>query len=121
MKNVDLDLGQTSKEMYGEPTGTLTKSDEPDRKHYPSFHYEGPEELPIPDQGKMTVEYAIVRSTNSKDRDGKEHYSCDVEIREICCVDKGVEQPTKRDTSTEDALDRLMDVLRGESEEGGEE
>lgn len=113
MKNVNKDLGQSEKEMYGLVAAPEMKVQE-DRVQYPSFHYEGEAELGIPEKGKMTVEYETVSESSSKGRDGKERYACTVEIRKILAVEGEVEQPTKRDTSTSDALDKLVEALSGE-------
>jgi hypothetical protein len=87
--------------------------------YFPHFHYEGPEELPIPPEGKMLVEYCQTRTEKST-TDGKEWYRCTVEVKRILGVEKAVEPPTEKNSTTEDALDALMKE-RSEAEEGGED
>lgn len=80
-----------------------------DQTHYPIFHYSGPEELDLPQEGDMVICFRKVRETSEVKQDGSHWYECDVEVRSIESV-KGeeVEPPTRRYTSTEDSLDKLM-------------
>lgn len=82
------------------------------KKHYPTFTYEGDEKMELPEEGKMTVHYCKVASTESE-RNGKKHYSCTVEVKHILDVDGGDyedEAPTKSyNKDSENALDELMD------------
>jgi len=84
----------------------------PSRTWYPSFNYSGSEELDLPKEGTMTIKFCVTREVE-ENRDGKEHYSCEIEVQEIVSVDgkEEVEAPSKRDTSTEDALDTLAAAL----------
>lgn len=100
MKNIELSMS------YDLPTDPMqAKSSE---KHYPSFTYDGPTELGLPESGTMTIRYKEVRREESK-RNGVERYSCTIEVQEILSA-KGErdERPSKVDKSTEDALDGLM-------------
>lgn len=93
-----------------------------EKSYYPSFHYSGPEELPIAKEGKMLVEYKIV-SSEERERNGEESYSCCVEIRRILEAEpEEGDMPTRRDTSTSDALDALAAEVakRVEAQEGEE-
>jgi hypothetical protein len=100
------------------PMGLVQKDDDGD--NYPRFHYEGPdsleEDLGIPEKGTMTIEYEIVRETNSKE-DGKEWYSCDVEVQKIVSAKASApESPTKSGSEAGDALDKLAAEKSNESE-----
>ena len=62
-------------------------------EYYPEFHYCGDKELGIPDEGVMEIRYKKVSSEERKDRDGKERYSCTIEVREILETEDEVEAP----------------------------
>lgn len=77
-------------------------------EHYPSFHYEGEQDLGLPDEGEMTVKFRKTSSSTSE-RDGHKRYSCTVEVKKILNVEgEKDDSPTKRDTSGDDALDAIM-------------
>jgi hypothetical protein len=92
-------------------------------KEYPHFHYEGDEELPIPDEGTLTVRYKIVWK-QEEEAEGKERYCCKVQLREIVSADGGVSAPAKSGSGAADALDKIKELLEGgeeeEEEEGGD-
>lgn len=92
------------------PNGSLLHppGSDPVPVEFPTFHYEGPEELPIPPHGTMVVHYRQIKSVETKTPAGH-WYSCDVELKKIISVEKAKEDeaPSRRDTSTEDALDEL--------------
>lgn len=74
---------------------------------FPTIHFSGPEELGLPKSGKMEVEFKVTREVESETK-GKHWYECSVEVRKILKVEETRdERPSKRDTSTEDNLDRL--------------
>lgn len=74
---------------------------------FPTIHFSGPEELGLPKSGKMEVEFKVIREVEST-TNGKDWYECDVQVRKILRVEETRdERPSKRDTSTEDNLDRL--------------
>jgi hypothetical protein len=80
------------------------------KEHYPSFHYEGPEKLDIPEEGTMTVRYKKTGSSSSKNADGKERHSCTIEVQAIEEVEgEEVEAPSHKYNDSEDALDKLME------------
>lgn len=81
---------------------------------YPRFHYSGPKELDLPDEGEMTIKFRKVSETESKREDGSEWYECSIEVRCICDCGESeeMEAPTKRDTSAEEALDTLARALQ---------
>jgi hypothetical protein len=105
MQKVDKDLAMGDARLT--PISPDGKMDEP---RYPTFHYEGPEEIDIPSEGKMLVEYCQKNVVEIK-TNGKHWYKCDVEIRKVISAEEAdeVEAPSRRDTSTEDALDALME------------
>lgn len=106
MKDV-INLGMS----YDGPSGSIAikDSDEP-KKHYPSFHYSGDQELGLPKSGEMTVRFKEVESSHS-DRDGKKTYSCTVEIREILDVEaESDERPAKSHDESSAVLDKLMEA-----------
>ena len=118
-----LDLGVNERDMYGDMGGPMPsfQSDEGSEKtRYPSFHYSGPEELKLPDEGEMTVSFKKTSETSRTRRDGSRWYECDIEVQCICDVeDDEPDEPTHRDTSAEDALDTLarkLQIDRGDDE-----
>jgi hypothetical protein len=97
-----------------------TKEAPEDRTIYPEAHYEGPEDLGIPEKGTMVVEYEIVRKSESKDN-GREHYSCTIQLQEIKSV-KGEsdDRPARSYSQAAEALDALMEAaekVEGEDED----
>lgn len=85
---------------------------EDSKKRYPTFTYEGDEEMELPKEGKMTVHFCKVASSESE-RNGKKHYSCTVEVKHILDVDAEDyedDAPTKSyNKDSENALDELME------------
>ena len=112
----EIDLGQTNYEMYGgSPMAVETKSDDKDKKRYPSFHYSGPKDLDLPDDGEMTVDFCVVSKIHSV-RDGKEHYECTVEIRSLSDIMPEEDDEDAAPMKVEDILDGLMAKLQKEKE-----
>lgn len=114
---MNLDLGQ--KASYGLnsccPCPMEGKDDEP---RYPYFRIElkgsGPE---LPKEGTMTIAFKMVEETESE-RNGKESYSCCLEVREIISVDGAEEAPSKSGSAgTEKALDALVKALSDKKDE----
>lgn len=100
-------------EFPGDP---VTMSPNSDRTFYPEFTYSGDESLELPKKGKMTIEYSVTREVE-EERNGKEHYSCTVQVEKILDVDGEHDiRPSRRDTSTEDALDTLARAFSKKSE-----
>ena len=88
------------------------------RPNYPELRFEGPEELNLPETGKITLEYKLVREV-SEDNSSGHWYICNLEIRKIVDV-KGSDKPaapSSRDTSTEDALDKLAKDKQAEGDD----
>jgi hypothetical protein len=101
MKTVKIDLAE--KGPCCAPPQTME-----DKKYYPTIHISGDKEIDFPHDGKMTV---VFHKTNSSvsEHDGKKHYSCTLEIREIVEMDSAEaesEGPSYKDA--EKSLDALM-------------
>jgi hypothetical protein len=80
---------------------------------YPTFHYEGKEELDLPDEGEMTITFRKTSSTSSVDKKGEHRYACTIEVQSICDVEDGdeddIEAPAHgSDKSVSDLLDDMM-------------
>jgi len=105
MKSVSIDLGS------GGPSDCCSDTplkSEPS-KYYPSVHYNGDEELNIPDEGEMTIRYKKTASGHNVDSTGKKHYNCTIEVREITGTESGEVSAPAKNLSSEagDSLDRL--------------
>lgn len=77
--NIDLGTG-------GEESVPATKS-KPSEKYYPTITYSGDEEMTLPEEGEMKVEFRKVRSSSTTREDGKTTYDCTLEIRKIIGLD----------------------------------
>ena len=113
--NEGTDLGVSPKEMYGgmgmPATMSSPEGKEPE-KIYPTFRYEGPEDLDLPQEGEMTIHFFKKSETSKVDpATGKHWYECCIEVRCMCDVEGEEEDdgnpPTRRDNSTEAALDKI--------------
>lgn len=94
-------------------------------KMYPCFHITGSKELDLPDSGTMEIEFRKKSESERKNDDGSETYECCIEVRKILEAEgeEGPEAPAKRDTSAEEALDKLAEALnrkRTANESGGD-
>lgn len=116
-------LGQTEKELYGDLSAApVSPESREDRIIYPTLRIQGPEELDLPDAGVITLRFKRTAESHSTDRDGKKQYTCELDITSIEKVeDEAPRSPTRRDTSTGDALDRLAAARAAEKESEGEE
>ena len=89
-----------------------------DKKYYPSIYYTGNKELVLPKEGVMTIRYRKKGHSESTSDDGKESYSCTIEVREIVSVEGNgddVEAPaTNRSKASEDALDLIRAAISKE-------
>lgn len=99
---------------YGDSPLAVSDKTEP-VKHYPTIHYEGPEDLNLPDEGEMTVKYKVVETTESE-RNGKKTYRCTIEIQSIEEVNEGDdddanEAPSKNYDDASSALDKLVAAM----------
>lgn len=83
--------------------------------HYPSFHYSGPKELDLPDEGEMTIRFKKV-SSSKNESNGKTHHSCTVEVLKIVSVSEAEAEPV-REKKTEEALDDLAKEKMAEKED----
>jgi hypothetical protein len=111
------DLGVNQKDIYGGlelPAPHLSKDDP--EKVYPSFHYSGPKELHLPDEGKMEIHFCKKSETSRTRRDGSHWYECDIEVKCFGDVESDSE-PEEPGTSAEKALDTLARALGKEREE----
>lgn len=115
MKSIDLG------EKYGESVASPTQP-VMDKKHYPSFHIEGDEDLGLPKEGEMTICFCVTNESRSENADGKKHYSCTVEVRSIEDVDdEEPEAPAHgSDKAVSDVLDSLMEKHMA-AKKGGED
>ena len=79
------------------------KMDEP---YYPTLHIETDEKIDFPHEGTITLHFKKT-SSNMRDSNGKKHYSCTFEMREILDMEADEEEEDTRTTSrkTEDTLD----------------
>ena len=117
-EKIDLGIKDESPENAMMPaTLAEAKSDQEAKTRYPHFHYEGKDELEIPDEGFARIEYKIVWK-QEEETEGKEHYACKIEVKSIqpCGEEEEegeeeVEAPAKSGTAAEDALDKLMEKL----------
>lgn len=102
---------------YGDMPMPVSASES--KKHYPAFHYDGTEDIGLPDEGTMEIKFVKTASSVSES-DGKKRYSCTVEVREILEVE-GEEKdaaPTKSySRDSEDALDALMAAITKEKKD----
>lgn len=76
--------------------------------HYPQLHITRDEEIHLPKEGTMVIRYRKVGySEHGKGDDMR--YTCDIEVHKILSVEEleEVENPSKRDRSAEEALDKL--------------
>jgi len=98
---------------YGYPENkSLSPLVSSEEAQFPTLHYEGSDDLDLPQDGTMTVRYHVKRETSEVDRKtGKHHYCCDIEILSIEKV-KGEDAvaPAKSGSEAADALDRLMEA-----------
>jgi len=114
----DIDLGVSAKDKYD--MGGMQLSQGSKEKVYPCFHYCGPLELDLPDEGEMIITFRKKKETSEIEEDGSHWYSCDIEVRQIKSVDgeeasESVEAPAHSRDEAGDALDRIREIL----EKGG--
>jgi hypothetical protein len=89
---------------------TACSCGEKDETYYPTLHISGKKELDIPKEGVMTIRYRKTHSSVSEGDKSDPQYSCTIEAREIVSAESDeAESPTKRNSESEDALDKLMD------------
>lgn len=111
MKKMDRDLNMSEvsspETMPGNPP-----------QHFPTIHFEGPEELGLPPEGMMLVKYRVKREVETTHPPDRHWYSCDIEVQRLMGAEADKDlRPSKRDTSAEDALDKLMQSHEDDEEE----
>jgi hypothetical protein len=87
---------------------------ERDDKYYPTLHISSDEKIDFPHEGTITLRF---KKTNSSmdERDGKMHYSCTLEMREILDMEEEEDADERSESKkTEDELDRLADETEKE-------
>lgn len=107
MKSVNIDLGKDN-DCYPEPMCA-----KPDGKRYPTIYYDGDEPLGLPKEGTMTIAFKRI-SESSSETEGKQSYSCTVEVQKITAIDGAVDAPSKKYDEAGDALDTIMKALTKE-------
>jgi hypothetical protein len=115
-----IDLGQE----YGKLGIPMSMDSTADEKHYPSFHYEGDEELGLPETGTMTIKFCVRREVSGKRESGKHYYECDISVEKILSVkgQKSEEAPARSGSDAADALDKLAEALGAkDSDDDGDE
>lgn len=128
----EIDLGVSPKEQYGDMGNPMPSAkEEMPGKVFPRFHYSGPVELELPDDGTMEIEFCKKTETSRVRDDGSHWYECDIEVKKILEVEgedeDEVRPPSRRDTSAEDALDalaakvheKMMDMKGSDYEDSG--
>lgn len=114
------DLGVSPKELYGgNLTGLVSQPDSAPEKIYPSFRYEGPEELHLPDSGKMEICFNKRSETSRTDNKGKHWYECCIEVR--CFGEVESDEPDGDETTGTDAEKALDTIARALGKERSEE
>lgn len=109
MKKVDESLAlRGNNPAYGNISeASVTSAPESEGERYPSFHFEGPEELHIPAHGTMVVHYCLKKVVQTTVAGG-EWYECDIQVKRIISAEEEKDDsPTKKNDETENALDKL--------------
>ena len=105
------DLGVDRKDAYGEgPLTSLPEKGESE-KAYPSFHYSGPKELDLPDEGKMEICFCKKSETSRTRRDGSHWYECEVEVKSFGDVEGDDSEADEPEENAAQALDTLARAL----------
>lgn len=113
MKKLNVDLGKDFK------ASMPSEKDMKEEMMYPSFRADVKDKLDLPYEGILTIRYCKRSSEHRTDPDGDEHYSCEIQVKELLSVeaDKNSEAPSKSHSKdSEDALDKLAHK-RAESKE----
>jgi hypothetical protein len=109
---MNFDLAQ--KDMMCCSPEPISKSD---RMSYPSFHYSGDKELDLPDSGLMTIRFRKSGSSENTNSNGKESYSCTVDVQEIVSVEDSGGAKKSAARESDDALDALVRARAEEKED----
>lgn len=114
------DLGVSPKEEFGGESLGVVATKGGGEKRYPSFHYSGPEELDLPEEGSMTICFCKTSETSRTLPSGKHWYECTIEVK--CFGDVEADEDDEGDdetpgTDAEKALDTLARALGKEKTE----
>jgi hypothetical protein len=112
MKSVNIDLG----EEYENSASPCCAPSPSEGKRYPTFYYDCDEELSLPKEGKMTIEFKRVSETKSESDPGGKRYSVTIQVQKIVAIDGDVVAPTAKYDSAGDALDSILKALQKEKE-----
>lgn len=108
MAEMNKSLSMKESDLYPMSASPTSVGEHNDRITFPCFHYEGPEELDIPEEGTMTIRYKQTREV-SEHKVGKPHwYECDVTVLEIVSTKGEAKSPARSGSEAADALDKLM-------------
>lgn len=91
-----MDLGMTYDNVLGCDGSVVGEN----KKHYPTVHIETSDELDIPDEGTVTFKFRKKGAEWRKKDDGKERYSCTLELKELV-------KSRKKNSEKEDGEDKL--------------
>lgn len=108
----EIDLGVKAKDKYD--IGGMLPASDSNGKVYPHFHYCGPTELDLPDEGEMTIRFCKRSETSEIEEDGSHWYECKIEVKKILQVngeDTEVSAPAISHSEAADALDRIASEL----------
>lgn len=99
----------------------MTLSGMKDEPMYPEFTIQGDEDLDLPHEGTMVIEYRKKSSEEVIDPDGDEHYSCRICVKKLVSVKESAIEPTKDSSlDSEDALDKLAKEKLAANDESGD-
>lgn len=112
MKSVNIDLG----EEYENSASPCCAPSPSEGKRYPTFYYDGEEELNLPKEGKMTIEFKRVSVSNTESDPGGKRCCVTIQVQKIVAVDGDVSAPTAKYDNAGDALDTILKALQKENE-----
>lgn len=100
-------------EKHPEYPCCVSETSDKERVWYPEVRVTRDEPLDLPKEGTMTIRYKKIESSERGEK-----YSCTFEVHEIISAQgEADESPSKRDRSSDDALDRLAAAIK--KEKGG--
>ena len=107
-----VDLGETRSDTYGDKNPVDVTGRSTGETVYPKFCYRGPKDLDFPECGTMVISFQKVREEYLADEDGEHyHYECEILVKQVLAVKEEKDiRPSKRDMSTENALDALAEA-----------
>lgn len=115
-------LGVNQKDLYGSDGPlSVTSQGKPESKEvFPSFHYSGPKELDLPDEGKMEIHFCKTSETSRTKPDGSHWYECTIEVKCFGDVESEEDEGDEDEgpgTDAERALDTIARALGKEKSE----